>query len=191
MNIDILRTRLLSDRYASLTDRHEAVEMIISQLALQPDNIVLDTCAGRGALLNDITAPLTASGWVDAYNPTPDLLGEAARAYTGDKVRFILGDIEHAPIFGAYDALLLYCVMPLLDHPEETVARLYADNLMPGGRLVIAYPCSKEEVNSMYSDTPACFLDSADELAARLRARGLNVTYTLDTDSAYILTLTK
>lgn len=66
---------------------------------------------------------------------------------------------------------------------------------MPGGHLVIGFPCSKEEINSLHVDMgkkrEPHFLDSAEELASRLTKAGMTVSYTRDDDSAYIITLTK
>lgn len=188
--------RLLRKRDEIVENNPDAIRSIIDQLDIKPDNIILDAVTGTGQLLSYLTEKTSGSGWIDAYDPSCGLLDQAAAAH-GDtrKVRFILGDVEHNAIFGAYDAVVIFCMLPTFDDPVAAVKRLYDDHLMPGGRLVIGFSCSKEEINSLHTNlgdkAHAHYLDSAEELASRLTAAGLNVAYTRDDDSAYIITLQK
>ncbi|WP_278744012.1 class I SAM-dependent methyltransferase [Muribaculum intestinale] len=187
---------LLRKRDETVENNPQAISLIVARLELKPDNIVLDATAGTGQLLPYLFKRLTGSGWVDAYDLSCGQLEQAAAAYgSSAKARFILGDVEHDAIFGAYDAIVVFCMLPSFDDPVATVKRMYDDHLMPGGHLVIGFPCSKEEINSLHADMgkkgEPQFLDSAEELASRLTKAGMTVAYTRDDDSAYIITLTK
>ncbi|WP_295730131.1 methyltransferase domain-containing protein [uncultured Muribaculum sp.] len=196
MNASELRSRLLRTRDEIIENNPDAIRPIIEQLGIKPDNIVLDAATGTGQLLPYIIREISGSGWVDAYDSSCGLLEQTAAAHASSgKARFILGDVEHDAIFGAYDAVVIFCMLPTFDDPVSTVKHLYDDHLMPGGHLVIGFPCSKEVINSLHDDVGekrhARYLDSAEELSSRLSEAGLNVAYTRDDDSAYIITLRK
>lgn len=196
MNASELRNRLLRKRDEIIENNPESIRPIIGQLGIKPDNIVLDAATGTGQLLPYLTKEVSGSGWVDAYDSSCGLLEQAAAAHASSgKVRFILGDVEHDALFGAYDAVVIFCMLPTFDDPVAAVKRLYDDHLMPGAHLVIGFPCSKEVINSLHNEVGekghARYLDSAEELSSRLTDAGLNVAYTRDDDSAYIITLIK
>lgn len=175
----------------------EAVTHIIDKADLKPDNVVLDCGTGTGVLIPYIMKKIDGDGWIDAYDMSTEMLKVAHRKFSSTgKARFILGNIERDKLFGAYDRIMMFCMLPHLDDPVATVARLYADNLMPGGHIVIAFPSSKEEINSIHHErrhnhVHSHFLVSAEELADDLRREGLNVDYTEDNDTCYIIRITK
>jgi len=175
----------------------EAINHIIDKAGIGPDDVVLHCGTGTGVLIPYIVEKITENGWVDAYDMSTEMLKVAHRKFSStEKARFILGNIERDRLFGAYDRIMMFCMLPHLDDPVATVARLYEGNLMPGGRIVIAFPSSKEEINSIHHERQhnhvhSHFLVSADELADDLRHAGLNVDYVEDNDSCYIVRVAK
>lgn len=61
--------------------------------------------------------------------------------------------------------------------------------------MLIGFSCSKEKINSCHRDITGMlhshFLDSAEELAARLHDAGLTTDYIEDNDTCYIIRVTK
>lgn len=174
----------------------EVIEHILDKAKIEPDNIVLDCGTGTGVLIPYYVERLSGSGWVDAYDISTGMLNKAHEKFASTgKARFILGDVERDTLFGAYDRIVMFCMLPHLNDPVAAVARLADRNLMPGGKLTIGFSCSKEKINSCHRDITGMlrshFLDSAEELAARLRDTGLTVDYTEDNDSCYIIRVVK
>lgn len=171
------------------------INHILDKADIKPDNIILDCGTGTGTLLPYYAERLTGNGWVDAYDISTGMLNKAHEKYASTgKARFILGDIERDTLFGAYDRIVMFCMLPHLNDPVATVAKLVDNNLMPDGKLLIAFSCSKEKINSCHRDITGMlrshFLDSAEELATRLRESGLTTDYTEDNDSCYIIRIT-
>lgn len=171
------------------------INHILDKAEIKPDNIILDCGTGTGILLPYYAERLTGNGWVDAYDISTGMLNKAHEKYaSAGKARFILGDIERDTLFGAYDRIVMFCMLPHLNDPVATVAKLVDNNLMPDGKLLIAFSCSKEKINSCHRDITGMlrshFLDSAEELATRLRETGLTTDYTEDNDSCYIIRIT-
>lgn len=171
------------------------INHILDKAEIKPDNIILDCGTGTGILLPYYAERLTGNGWVDAYDISTGMLNKAHEKYASTgKARFILGDIERDTLFGAYDRIVMFCMLPHLNDPVATVAKLVGNNLMPDGKLLIAFSCSKEKINSCHRDITGMlrshFLDSAEELATRLRESGLTTDYTEDNDSCYIIRIT-
>lgn len=172
------------------------INHILDKADIEPDNIILDCGTGTGILIPYYAERLSGSGWVDAYDISTGMLNKAHEKYADThKARFILGDIEHDSLFGAYDRIVMFCMLPHLDNPVAAVARLVDSNLMPGGKLLIGFSCSKEKINSCHRDITGMlhshFLDSAEELAARLHDAGLTTDYIEDNDTCYIIRVTK
>ena len=143
----------------------EAINHIIDKAGIGPDDVVLDCGTGTGVLIPYIVEKITENGWVDAYDMSTEMLKVAHRKFSStEKARFILGNIERDRLFGAYDRIMMFCMLPHLDDPVATVARLYVHSH---------------------------FLVSADELADDLRHAGLNVDYVEDNDSCYIVRVAK
>lgn len=187
----------MADKWDEMfTTDPEIINYILDKAEIEPDNIILDCGTGTGILIPYYASRLTGSGWVDAYDISTGMLNKAHEKYAATrKARFILGDIEHDTLFGTYDRIVMFCMLPHLEDPVGTVARLVDHNLMPGGKLLIGFSCSKEKINSCHRDITGMlrshFLDSAEELAARLHDAGLTTDYIEDNDRCYMIRVTK
>lgn len=187
----------MADKWDEMfTTDPEIINYILDKAEIEPDNIILDCGTGTGILIPYYASRLTGSGWVDAYDISTGMLNKAHEKYAATrKARFILGDIEHDTLFGAHDRIVMFCMLPHLEDPIGTVARLVDHNLMPGGKLLIGFSCSKEKINSCHRDITGMlrshFLDSAEELAARLHDAGLTTDYIEDNDRCYMIRVTK
>lgn len=191
MNIDFFDR--MAEKWDTISEEYpDEINHILDIADIHPNDIVLDGGTGTGVLIPYLASRLTETGWIDAYDISTGMLRVAHEKWAKlGKARFVLGDIEHDRIFGAYDRIVLFCMLPHLDDPVAAVAKLCRDNLMPGGSLTIGFSCSKEKINSCHAKKTghvhSHFLDSADELADRLRFTGLNVDYTEDNDRVYIV----
>ena len=116
------------------------INHILDKAEIKPDNIILDCGTGTGILLPYYAERLTGNGWVDAYDISTGMLNKAHEKYASTgKARFILGDVERDTLFGAYDRIVMFCMLPHLNDPVATVAKLVDNNLMPDGKLLIAF----------------------------------------------------
>lgn len=157
---------------------------------------VLDIGSGTGVLIPYMAERVGRVGKIDAVDISDGMLDVAKKKFGSlPFVRFILSDVENDTIEGQYDHIMMYCMYPHLDSPEETVEWLVKVNLKPGGNLVIAFPESKENINGIHHHNDGSVhsehLLAAYLLKANLAMRGLDVDYMEDNDYFYIIRITK
>lgn len=167
------------------------VRHIVESAGVRRGDSVLDIGTGTGILLPELARTVGHFGQIDALDFASEMLSVAhdKHAALPLQVRFLLADIENDNIHNLYDSIILYNVMPYLQHPLQTVLRLYSNNLAGGGSLTIAHSQSREEVNKLANGRhlPMRELPPAAAFAARIADAGFHVEYVEDTPEAYII----
>lgn len=153
-----------------------AVSDILKIIGVCSGSKVLDLGTGTGVLLPYLSNAVGEEGIILAVDASTGMLKEAKRKFGNLKnVRFQCADFEETCIDGKYDLIMMYCVYPHLNYPAKTLTRLVKENLVPGGRIVIAFPNDEQFVNAIHKEkkAPSDMLPSAPELARDLCQDGL------------------
>ncbi len=169
------------------------IEHLLSLLQLRQNELVLDIGTGTGAMIPYIRKQVGSLVPITAVDSSAKMLQEAERCYPHDDVHFIRADVEHEPLPGRYDALLLYQVFPHFHNPVETIARLVINNLRCGGRLLIAHPQNRLKINELHKKLSnqvfSRFLLPVEEQVAQFCEMGLSVSSFDETDEYYYILL--
>ena len=172
------------------------IRHILEMAGLKLGDHVLDIGTGTGVLIPYIEETIDPEGAIDAVDISEGMLKVAALKYGHfANVRFLNLDAEQDIIDDSYDVITLYCMYPHLERPLETLRWLVKINLNPGGRLVIAFPESRNAINGIHRHNDGSVhsdkLVEGKEFAEWLEAGGLNVLKYVDSDDYYITIITK
>ncbi len=166
---------------------------IVSSANVHAGDSVLDMGTGAGDLLPYLAEATGRFGTLDAIDLSGEMLAQAHRNHSKLPlpVRFMLADVEADPIHTLYDRIVLLDVLPHLNHPLETLVKMFHKNLTGGGTITIAHSVGRDAVNAQHSESgvAARMLPPATEMAARLTDAGLHVDYVEDSADTYIIRL--
>lgn len=166
---------------------------IVENARIHPGDSVLDAGTGAGSLLPYLADAVGRFGAIDALDISGDMLSQAHTSHSKLPlpVRFFLADVENDTLHTLYDRIVLLDVLPHLNHPLETIERLFRRNLAGGGTLTLAHSTGREMLNSLNSRSgvETHVVPPATELATRLADMGLTVDFVEDTDSCWIIRL--
>ncbi len=169
------------------------VRYILSRCGIESGSRVLDLGTGTGVLIPYIKERIGSHGTITAVDFSPRMLEKAREKFEGkvDNLEFICSDFENETIAGRFDHIMMYCVYPHLHQPFKTLRRLISENLVPGGKLSIAFPSDEKFINSIHSEkkSDADLLPPAPELAERLLQAGFIAELTDATPDSYIISL--
>lgn len=169
------------------------VRYILSRCGIGPGTRVLDLGTGTGVLIPYIKERIGSHGLITALDFSPRMLEKAREKYEGkiDDLEFICSDFENEAVIGRFDHIMMYCVYPHLHRPFDTLQRLISDNLVPGGKLSIAFPSDEKFINSIHNEkkSEADMLPPAPELVQRLTEAGFIAELTDATPDSYIVSL--
>lgn len=135
--------RFFRDVAESFDARRDSVEGpqhylddLVSQL--DPHGTVVDLGTGTGVLLPRLSK---RAGHVVAVDATPEMLAEARRRVTGDRLENVelrLGALEHLPVSDQEaDAMVANMVLHHVGHPPDALVEIHR-GLRPGGQLLLA-----------------------------------------------------
>jgi ubiquinone/menaquinone biosynthesis C-methylase UbiE len=113
----------------------------ISQLGLEPGDVVLDVGCGTGLSFQQIQAAVGPRGRLVGIEPSRDMLDHAharVEAAGWDNVTLLEADAESAAIPGPVDAVLFAFTHDVLQSPKALANVL--GQLHPGGRVAAAGP---------------------------------------------------
>jgi len=187
----------MASTWDAITDVNgDKIRHILDVAGIKRGDRVLDIGTGTGVLIPYIEEIIGHDGAIDAADISEEMLRMAHKKYGGyGNVRFLNIDIESDILYGAYDKITLYCMYPHLERPMETLRWLVRLNLIPGGRLIIAFPENRNAINGIHrhNDSSVHYdrLAEAKEMASRLEAAGLDVLKYEDSDEFYIIVIEK
>lgn len=173
----------------------EKMAHILDVARIKKGDSLMDIGTGTGVMLPFMEERIGAEGRITAVDIADKMLEKAKEKYSRFKnITYANLDAETDTIDGKYDCIMIFCVFPHFERPLDTVEWLVKVNLAHGGRLVLAFPESKEKINGIGHHNDGTVhshpLISAETLAAQLRALGMNVDFIQDDDSYYILRIT-
>ena len=113
----------------------------VSQLRLQPGDVVLDVGCGTGLSFEPIQAAIGPTGRLVGIEPSPEMLGNArarVEAAGWDNVTLLEARAEDAVVPGPVDAVLFAFTHDVVRSPKALANLL--GQVRPGGRVVAAGP---------------------------------------------------
>lgn len=156
------------------------IQELLDIIEITPGCDVLDLGTGTGVLLPYLSQIAGEEGTVTAVDFSEGMLAEAEKKFSHlSNVYFSRLDFEEEREPWRYDLIMMYCVYPHLSYPRETLRRLVAENLKPGGRIIIGFPTDEKFINSIHrdhaveDDLGSEHLVSAPALASRISKWGL------------------
>ena len=169
----------------------DKISRVLDFIGIQKNDKVLDLGTGTGVLLPQLCERVGESGEVTAVDIAPAMLGVALNknADLTPAPRFLYADFELQHIEGKYNHIILYCVYPHLENPVRTLKKLKNENLLPGGNIVIAFPCSADVINNIHGHNPIDSekLLSPSRLALFLSSQNLPAKVLAETRQMYIV----
>lgn len=171
----------------------DKIEAVMALAGIAEGQKILDIGTGTGILLPYLAEHIGSGGSIMAVDMAEKMLKRAEEKYSGltPSPSFMLGDVEHDPIPGRYDRIMLYCVFPHIHEPEKTLRRLADDNLLPGGEIIVAHPTSRHFINHVHGHRPIHSegLAGGYTVADRLEKVGLYTDVIADGDTLYLLSI--
>lgn len=172
------------------------INHILDIAGIRRGDSVLDVGTGTGVLLPYLLERTGSSGHIDAVDISDKML-EIARSKHSEahNISFLNIDIETDTAPGQYDVIAMYCMYPHLEQPYDTLKWLYSVSLKPGGRIIIAFPESKDSINSLHRHNDGSVhsdkLLPGDRFAEILRDSGLDAECIEDSDNYYIIRISR
>lgn len=158
-----------------------------------PGQSVLDLGTGTGVLLPYIADAVGPDGRIVADDLSTQMLLQARQKFStlSPEPTFLNLDFEKQEIPGQFHHIIMYCVYPHMETPLHTLRRLRADNLLPGGNILIAFPCSAQRINAIHRHkaVDADRLPAPRALADYLCAHRLPARVLSDTPDLYLLAI--
>lgn len=172
------------------------INHILDVAGIAEGHSVLDVGTGTGVLLPYLLERTGSAGHIDAADISDKMLDVARSKYPdATNIDFLNIDIETDTAPGTYDCITMYCMYPHLENPYDTLKWLYNVSLKPGGCMIIAFPESKDSINSLHRHNDGSVhsdkLMDGERFAGILREMGLNADYVEDTPDYYIIRLTR
>lgn len=188
------------DKISSKWDENEIlstpkkINEILSYIGLREGIKVLDLGTGTGVLVPFLSRAVGPFGKITAIDISNGMLEKAIEKFGNlENVNFKLQDFEEVSPEGRYDLIILYCVYPHLHNPEKTLRRLVDNNLLPDGRLMVAFPSDEHFINNIHKERKAEseLLPSAPVLSRRFLNWGLNSKVLAYSPELYIIEIQK
>jgi ubiquinone/menaquinone biosynthesis C-methylase UbiE len=172
-------------------ERHRKdFERLFSLLPLKAGDHVLDAGCGAGVLVPFILERITDAGLLYELDFAEKMIETNRNAHQEANIRFILADVEEAPLEDAScDAVICFSCFPHFHHKEKAVSRL-SNILKHGGLLVVAHFDSSEGINKHHGTCHAVMHDHLPDGAAMrglLETAGLEVDLFMDEPGFYCI----
>lgn len=187
------------DRLSTTWDDNEVlstpdkVNEMLDAMTIGKGMRVLDLGTGTGVLIPYLNERTGSDGAITAVDMSEGMLTRARAKYGQlPNVRFEKLDFERDDVDGRYDVIILYSVYPHLRRPMETLGRLLRDNVVAGGRIIVAFPTDEMFINSIHHERKAesDLLPPAPTLAQRFADHGFDARVVAYDPGHYIVEVT-
>jgi len=169
-------------------------ERLFSLIPLKPGNCVLDARCGTGILVPFILQAIGKTGLLFEVDFAEKMIETNRRLHPDGNVRFIVSDIEHAPLADEFcDAVIFFSCFPHF-HDKKAALRAIHRILKPQGKLVIAHFDSSEGINHHHKSCRAVMHDQlpgGDAMRTMLAAGGFDIEQFTDEKGFYYLQVEK
>lgn len=169
------------------------ISKLLSKLDIKSDERILDVGTGTGVLI-PFLKKLNSSGYIKGIDISSGMLEVAKNKYKNiTDLDFELLDVENHKIKDKYDKIILYSMFPHLKDKTKTIKSLVENNLIKGGKLMIAHSNSIEFLNNMHKEKDESV--SEDRLIPvhmqknLFTEQGLNVIEAFEDNEMYYLLL--
>lgn len=168
----------------------ERVIDILSKLSILPRMKILDLGTGTGVLIPYLSELVGEKGKVVGIDLSEGMLSLAKRKFGSLRnVEFLKLDFEEELIPDVYDLVLLYSVYPHLHSPRQTLEWLFKFNILPDGKIVIAFPSDENFINNIHHkrNSDSDHLPPASVLAEEIKSWGFDAEVVTATEDEYII----
>lgn len=145
---------------------------------------VLDVACGTGVLMPDYLKRGVSE--ITAIDIAPEMIRIAREKFSGERIRFLCGDVETEDVGEGYNAIVIYNAFPHFPDAARLIRRL-SGLLREGGYLTVAHGMSREAIDGHHKGSASHVsngLMPVSELE-RLFARELTVTTVISDETMY------
>jgi demethylmenaquinone methyltransferase/2-methoxy-6-polyprenyl-1,4-benzoquinol methylase len=172
-------------------DKHDKdFKRLFSLLPLKPGDLVLDAGCGTGVLVPFILERITPKGTLWELDFSGKMIEVNRSRHAHDNIRFIVADVESAPLDGAScDAVICFSCFPHLHDKHKAMATL-SRILKPNGVFAVSHFDSSQGINKHHETCHAVMHDRLpDEAGMRelFQEAGLNIELFVDEPGFYCI----
>jgi len=172
-------------------DKHlKDFERLFSLLPMKPGDHVLDVGCGTGILVPPILECITSTGIIYELDFAEKMIETNRSLHKVDNIRFIVADVENAPLDGAScNVVICFSCFPHF-HDKEKAMKTLSRILKPHGIFVVSHFDSSEGINKHHESCHAVMHDHLPNEAAMralLQKVGLDVDVFIDEPGFYCI----
>ena len=157
---------------------------ILDNVGVKEGSKVLDVACGTGVIIpyyleRDVESVL-------GVDISPKMIEIAKEKFEGEKVSFLVSDVECADIDSDYDCIVVYNAFPHFQDGERLI-KFLSQHLKKGGRLTIAHGASREKIDSHHKGPAAKVSNGLMEAKdlSDIFSKYLQVTTVISNDEMY------
>lgn len=171
------------------------INYLLSQIDIQENDTILDIGTGTGVLI-PFLSKLNSKGNIKAVDMSCNMLDIARKKFKDiDNVEFALLNIEKDELDEKFNKIILYSMFPHLENKTNTIKKLIQNNLLEGGKLIIAHSDSREYLNNMHKNKDKIVSESRlidiNNQKKIFEDVGLKVEAAFEDDNIYYIVLKK
>lgn len=141
----------LAPSWDNNAEEYEIRERITSMMGLGKNSLIADIGCGQGVMFQHLLK--TEPRGILAIDISGEMLEHAKKMYPDERITYMNEDILQASL-PHIDAAVIFNAYPhFMD--KKALAKKLAENVRPGGLIVIAHSLSKEKINCIHKDCSA------------------------------------
>ena len=171
------------------------INYLLSQIDIKEDDYILDVGTGTGVLI-PFLAKLSPKGSIKAVDISCNMLDIARNKFDDiNNIEFTLLNVETDNLDEKFNKIILYSMFPHLENKTNTIKKLIQNNLLEGGKLIIAHSDSREYLNNMHKNKDKIVSESRlidiNDQKKIFEDVGLKVEAAFEDDNIYYIVLKK